>query len=885
MSKADQDPIGSLSIMEQIKILIKPPPNEEEKLVQRTTNTKHPYYRRPGRGHNHDLCDACEEGGNLLCCDRCPSSFHLQCHDPPLSEEDIPSGQWLCHSCRMAKVSQPACSSKASSVERVPSAGSGSRANTPSSGELESIPLKIRNLRKRSNSERNSTEKLLAKMPLAIQRALDPNRKPTPLDDVIRAASMLNPQQFSLPAELELHTQFPGNGKVQPVQPHTGTGNGHRKPNSQRRNSKPFELDAQGLVPLPAKTCFYCTRSCKRAPLISCDYCPLYYHQDCLDPPLTALPAGLWMCPNHVENFIDANMTNSISATERVRLWNRFHQPLDHENVKMEFFRRVNTRHPPFRMKLSMRARAHIEVPAIVRYHYEHPPALLPSMRQTLRYDRVKRRKQLPTAVEDISRESVTESLLKDLEALRCARAKFREIQKELGNAQLDGSISDSDTESGAEQQRGSNGVAVTPSLSSKPEAAETAESQNVNSEHKECNKPTATDQSKPNNCHVQQDRGSLEISYEEDEEECKSSSVIIDADLCHLDVDIIKKLAHQRLQQLVHEHPEIVTQYKNRTAARRLRQLSVAGAHPEGQTALQGDLAPEDMRRFSLLFTSETSSILAQKNGNGADEDPMMALHPALATAAAIAAADTAAESYVPRQRSDTEKAYELASRLELKLLQCKVRARAVLTPLGDMLEDSRWFSTLGLDQSIFMRYRTLYIGYGGHFTPSTTLAHTETVDLSAIGYCSRISPQHAIIFYDEFTKSYELINYSEFGTEVNGQLYTCDLTEYAPTHAGKRMRPDDAELKRRVDDLLDKRRHIQRQYEPKREAHASRLAPFVKPACRCQSASPVRMVPGAWEGSAVLAHGSLLRFGCLSFVFSVPSTDMMNARLASAK
>ncbi|XP_023176434.2 PHD finger protein 12 [Drosophila hydei] len=883
MSKADQDPNGSLSIMEQIKILIKPPPNEEEKLIQRTTNTKHPYYRRPGRGHNHDLCDACEEGGNLLCCDRCPSSFHLQCHDPPLNEEDIPSGQWLCHSCRMAKVSQPTSSSKASSVERVPSGGSGSRANTPSSGELESIPLKIRNLRKRSNSERNSTEKLLSKMPLAIQRALDPNRKPTPLDDVIRAASMLNPQQFSLPPELELHTQFPGNGKVQPVQqPHTGPGNGHRKPNSQRRYSKPFELDAQGLVPLPAKTCFYCTRSCKRAPLISCDYCPLYYHQDCLDPPLTALPAGLWMCPNHVENFIDANMTNSISATERVRLWNRFHQPLDHENVKMEFFRRVNTRHPPFRMKLTMRGRAHIDVPAIVRYHYEHPPALLPSMRQTLRYDRVKRRKQLPTAVEDISRESVTESLLKDLEALRCARAKFREIQKELGNAQLDGSLSDSDTESVTEQQQQlqeSNGLVGSP----KSDAIDdrTADSQNANNEHNECIKQQAADQSKLSNSGHGQ---GLELSYEEDEEECKSN-VIIDADLCHLDVDLIKKLAHQRLQQLVQEHPEIVTQYKNRTAARRLRQLSTAIQPGNQNTALQGDLAPEDMRRFSLLFTSETSSILAQKNGNAADEDPMMALHPALATAAAIAAADTAAESYVPRERSDTEKAYELASRLELKLLQCKVRARAVLTPLGDMLEDSRWFNALGLEQSIFMRYRTLYIGYGGHYTPSTTLAHTETVDLSAIGYCSRISPQHAIIFYDEFTKSYELINYSEFGTEVNGQLYTCDLTEYAPTHAGKRMRPDDAELKRRVDDLLDKRRHIQRQYnEPKRETH-DRLAPIVKHACRCQTAAPAPMVPGAWEGSAVLAHGTLLRFGCLSFVFSVPSTDMMNGRLSNAK
>lgn len=146
-------------------------------------------------------------------------------------------------------------------------------------------------------------------------------------------------------------------------------------------------------------------------------------------------------------------MTNSISATERVRLWNRFHQPLDHENVKLEFFRRVNTRHPPFRTKTSLRTRAYIEVPAIVRYHYEHPPALLPSMRQTLRYDRVKQRKNLPTAVEEISRETVTESLLNHLEALRTARAKFREIQREYGTPEtaVEGD-SDSDTNPEGEQ-------------------------------------------------------------------------------------------------------------------------------------------------------------------------------------------------------------------------------------------------------------------------------------------------------------------------------------------------------------------------------------------------------------------------------------------------
>ncbi|XP_033241262.1 PHD finger protein 12 isoform X1 [Drosophila pseudoobscura] len=901
MSKVDQDASASTSIMEQIKVLIEPPPNEDEKAVK-GTNTKHPYYRRPGRGHNHDYCDACEEGGNLLCCDRCPSSFHLQCHDPPLSEEDIPSGQWLCHSCRMVKVIQPR--SKANSVERVPSGGSGgSRGHTPSSGDLESIPQKIRNLRKRSNSERNSTEKLLAKMPLAIQRALDPNKRPTPLDDIIRAASMLNPQQFSLPPELELHTQFPGNGKVQPVQqtqPHAGNGRS-RVSGNQRRNSKPFELDGQGLVPLPAKTCFYCSKSCKRAPLLSCDYCPLFYHQDCLDPPMTALPAGLWMCPNHAENFIvsappsatptttttsssstnpatkpalslqDAHMTTSISATERVRLWNRFHQPVDHESVKMEFFRRVHTRHPPFRTKTTVRTRAHIDVPASVRHHYEHPPPLLPSMRQTLRYDGVKRRKNLPNSVEEISRETVTESLLKDLEALRSAHAKFREIQREYGNGQdLEDLGIDSDSDNSPEAEPDASTAAG--------DAAEKQENGTAPMEQ-EAGEPKVEPSATAIKIEEKAENPFLDMSFDE-EEESDSKLAIIDADLRHLDVDIIKKLAHQRLQQLVQEHPEIVTQYKNRTAARRLRQLTVQQQPTTPCAALQGDLAPEDMNRFSLLFTSETSSILAQKNGNAADEDPMMALHPALATAAAIAAADAAAESYEPRVRTDAEKAYELASRLELKLLHCKVRARGVLTPLGDMLEDSRWFSNLGLEQSIFMRYRTLYVGYGGHFTPSTSMCHTETVDLSAIGYCSRISPQHAIIFYDEFSKSFELINYSEFGTEVNGQLYTCDLSENGRTKAAKRMRPDDADLKRRVDEILDKRRHIERQYEPKKSGE-ERLVGIVKPACRCQATGePVPMVPGAWEGAAVLAHGTLLRFGCLAFVFSVPSKDLLQAQ-----
>ena len=39
-------------------------------------------------------------------------------------------------------------------------------------------------------------------------------------------------------------------------------------------------------------------------PVLSCDYCSLHWHMDCLDPPMTGVPARekKWMCPNHIEH-------------------------------------------------------------------------------------------------------------------------------------------------------------------------------------------------------------------------------------------------------------------------------------------------------------------------------------------------------------------------------------------------------------------------------------------------------------------------------------------------------------------------------------------------------------------------------------------------------
>ncbi|XP_047330683.1 protein CHROMATIN REMODELING 4 [Impatiens glandulifera] len=53
--------------------------------------------KKKGNDGYYFECVICDLGGNLLCCDRCPRTYHIQCLNPPLKR--IPSGKWKCPTC------------------------------------------------------------------------------------------------------------------------------------------------------------------------------------------------------------------------------------------------------------------------------------------------------------------------------------------------------------------------------------------------------------------------------------------------------------------------------------------------------------------------------------------------------------------------------------------------------------------------------------------------------------------------------------------------------------------------------------------------------------------------------------------------------------------
>ncbi|CAK1541431.1 unnamed protein product [Leptosia nina] len=740
MSNIGYDLDTSGGLMPLIRALIKPP--DEEVSVQKAKKSQHPYYKRPGKGHNHDSCDACGEGGDLICCDRCPASFHLGCYDPPLDPADIPSGLWLCKQCTAS--------------DEKPASTKSSRAQSPAETKNEN-EKKTRSLRNRANSKKSKDE--LEENEEEVKNDKDL----TPMEILVKAARVMNPKQFDLPQEMKQPFLFPGTDKE-------GSKNG---------NAALITVDSWGCVPLPAKTCYVCQGTCKLAPLLQCDYCPALFHLDCLDPPLTALPTGRWMCPNHVENFIDWKLVSSISAVERAALWDRFGAPIDQHAVKVDFIRRA--RRHTYRVPMGVRGR--VVVPRCVRAHYRRPPPLLPSRREHVRCRNVLKNR-LPSESES---EDDAESTHKICLNTDCP--KYSEGECPVEKPELIGA-SAKDAE---DDLKAIEGDVEAPK--SEDKSSESSDS-DIDPDYllRVKRRKARSEDTSPGK------RGKGERVKLRGGQDVEELLAVVEKQLDKLDERLVRVLAWQRLQEVALGER---ASGKWRAATDELGSKAAAAIRHVERSQLA---------KHGLRCTTLPSELLAR-----ADRERIATL----------------VWGAPPPKNPVAIKSEALEAALK-RMIACITQLHQTDGKTGDV--------TLGV--SIPMRLSSLTIG-----TDASCGVQLDS-------YCRHVSGKHAVIFKDEVSGHFELINYSEWGTVVNGVMYACELSGCDSKQEDEETRPS---ALRHLTDKTRKERRL-------KDAITQPLGDERE--CQCPLTPPSSSA--AWEGSALVPHGALLQFGCLLYVFS---------------
>nr|XP_024660672.1 PHD finger protein 12 [Maylandia zebra] len=661
-----------------------------------------------------------------------------------------------------------------------------------------------------------------------------------PFQLLIAAAMERNPTQFQLPSELTCTTALPGSSKRRKKEELLG---------------KPFrrpqhELDPNGLVPLPVKICFSCNRSCRLAPLIQCDYCPLLFHMDCLDPPLTALPAGKWMCPNHVEHLV-LNQ-RSLSLSSRCQLFDQFQDRMLSWTSCVEYIDKMlpTTTH--------QRNKKTIKVPDAIKSQYQNPPPmLLPAGVRQLELVCSGIPDHQPT--KHFTTEAEQQEWLQDVIALQCSIMRHLSIKqkasyllcicrKQIHNQppRANGPVdcnSASDSCRQAELQNrlkaGRTASASAPGLVNHigTETVKKEPESTVNACAQQ-NCPTAPTIWP----HIGQQN---HRSQTEPQEECVStdekpssitSSSFTDAPSrgsqehdtfvsfflsCPSDIKAAPALTDSLLPNTL---PSITN----------LSSCMKDGKEEDGGEFVT--LRPHRLCVFVFLCTLiELDKLDAEMIKLLAYQRIQQLFAPKVPSTQPPPTTSTTPKTSAPHPNS-----------------QKKVQARAVFYPLT------------GRGAAVSMCYRTLHIGSGADMD----------VCLTNYGHCNYVSGKHACIFYDENTKHYELLNYSEHGTTVDNVLYSCDFSEKtSPCPPGGLVAKVQGIIRRSKKREENEGANSMVGLLPVGGVMSSQRQGGAEPSCSCKASSS-SLIGGSgagWEGTALLHHGSYIKLGCLQFVFSI--------------
>lgn len=771
-----------------------------------------------------------------------------------------------------------------------------------------------------------------------------------PFHSLIKAARLMNPAQFELSKDIACTTPLPGSSK------HI-YGRRYRPPKKQAH-----ELD-NGMVPLPAKLCFTCSKSCRIGPLIQCDYCPLLFHMDCLNPPLTSLPTGRWMCPNHVEHFLDEHMVRTNSLTERVRLWDKFTGHVDQDAIKLDFFRHVRRAKPPFQVHRPLPRRKTVQVPEAVKALYENPQAKLPLAPRTAvttPEPLAENKTSVEVPPED---QEVWLSAIVGLQASIAKHLTQKQVRKDK-SATTPSETSKSDTSSTTTKPTASVAPVVhrdTDSSSSVARSASPSEggaegggfSSDVSRTSPDSNgssEQSVPPSSIPKPGTVSLLHGNLTGSG--------SSSMNGDAEI--LDVQKAKVEAAVRtrsnsadtagvIKVSWHSGDKGVSQAATSTSLGQPGGQSMVSGTPQGRniviSAIKGNsntmltkvvpggntgtskvVLPPGVAARTVTGNSPTSILSprvlvqpsVQRLGVNSPQGQGSQTVGAGGTQTKVISVSTSASgsktaTVVSGPKGVTSSLSSLPAILNLNnslqqwmdgnaengpdfdmgkvdetLLQLLAWQRlqqllpassstgsssspgsgskkgllnGLLTP-GDSEVRARAVlcSLTGKGQAVSMPYRTLSLGTGADMD----------VQLTQFGHCNFISSKHAVIFYDEMTRHFELLNYSEFGTTVDNVLYSCDFSDKPATVA--QPTPVVAAVREIIAKSKKEKKENEDKAKDKRYIMSARSREPGRPCgCKTNSLSLMGSNGPGWEGTAILHHGSYIQVGCLQFVFSI--------------
>ncbi|XP_076363794.1 PHD finger protein 12-like isoform X2 [Tachypleus tridentatus] len=895
MATAKYDLDNSGSFMPQIQALIAPPSNEGESKKKKEYE---PHYCRSGRAVNHDCCDSCKEGGDLICCDRCPASFHIHCHNPPLDKEDLPRGEWLCYCCKAFLKETGDKSLSTCSIQNRHNLGKGSQKdgsiqktgqNAQANGTCQSSQV---------SENGHQTTKEPSGRSKSIEKSTCPNMEPMddklapeetvdeksmhPLHLLVQAASALNSEQFELPNELMCTTELPGSSKRPRLQ------GGHTT------SKKLAHEQDNGIVPFSGKLCFQCRKICRRAPLIQCDFCSLLFHLDCLDPPLTTAPSGRWICPNHAEHILDKKLLTPVNLIEREKLWDRCDGQMSQNTVKMNFLKKVHRRNQPFRYK----------VPDAVKMQYKSPPSLLPNVTESLPLPSVyktfintakhmneEEENEWLTSVVTLQSsianhlskrqasfisETSPHSEVKSLSSVTCNASSLLNTMSLLHPVTncTTSTLSDKNSSDNKSFTNGSfSNCQSSPGTSFlSPLSHSTVRSTNhlldnsiiVNGEHDQSYYTKLKASLEETICSVKTEFQNENINsvancgYNINSQETlvlgkstSSNTLPMSYKTCAA-TTYIPVVTQEFLVTagLSHSSQDASNTSQKHSIAVETSEYQVTTSVPVGLSHLsQGGNNVGGLFQPSVVSTLDGSSHTPGKmiplgSPNLSLSSLNSILHACVDDNKEVDFLDGKLIRMLAWQRLQQLVPQALISKkLNSTIESTDVRARAVICPVYK-------------GPTVPMPYRTLTLGKGSDMN----------VCFANYGHCNYVSAKHACIYYDEVTKHYELLNYSEHGTTVDSVLYSCDFSEkYVPA-----AQPNVVVSSLRK--ILDKSREKPEVKSSKCLTMNPNVGKLWKPCnCKTSSSGVTGENKAGWEGAVVIHHGSYIQCGCLQFVFSI--------------